>query len=64
MKKVGDNSYRLSLSLYMCIYSIVNVENLKLYETSMLDHEEEKVLPSIVELAPDAQGELEEDTLL
>jgi hypothetical protein len=48
----------------MCIYLVVNVENLKLYEPSMLDQEEEKVLPSIEELAPDTQEELEKDTVL
>jgi hypothetical protein len=30
VEKVGDNAYRLNLPPYMCIYSIVNVENLKL----------------------------------
>jgi hypothetical protein len=59
LEKVGDNSYRFSIPPYMHIYSIVNVENLKLYETSMLDQEEEHVLPSIEDLAPDAQEELE-----
>jgi hypothetical protein len=42
LEKVGDNSYRLSLPPYMCIYSVVNVENLKLYEPSMLDQETEE----------------------
>ena len=40
------------------------MENLKLYDPSMLDQEEEEVLPSIEELAPDAQEELVEDTVL
>jgi hypothetical protein len=48
----------------MHIYSVVNVENLKLYEPSMLDQEEEQVLPSIEDLAPDAQAELVEDIVL
>jgi hypothetical protein len=34
--KVGDNAYILSLPQYMHIYSIVNVDNLKLCEPSML----------------------------
>jgi hypothetical protein len=51
-EKVGDNAYRLSLHPYMHIFSIVNVENIKLYKPSMLDQEEEKVLPSIDELTP------------
>jgi len=61
---VGDNTYRLSLPPYMCIYSVVNVENLKLYEPSILDQEEEQVLPTIEDFAPDAQAELAEYTVL
>ena len=34
LENVGDNSYWLSLPWYMCIYSVVNVDNLKLYEDS------------------------------
>jgi hypothetical protein len=64
LEKVGDNAYRLSLPPYLCIYSIVNVENLKLYEPSILDREEEQVLPYIEYLAPDAHAELAEDKVL
>ena len=39
LEKVGDNSYKLNLPPYMCIYSIMNVKNLKLYEPSMLNQE-------------------------
>jgi hypothetical protein len=39
----------------------LNVENLKLYDPSMLDQEEEEVLPSIEELAPYAQTKLAEE---
>ena len=42
----------------------VNVENLKLYEPSMLDQEEEQVLSSMEDLARDAQAKLTEDTIL
>jgi hypothetical protein len=42
----------------------VNVDNLKLYEPSMVDQEEEQVLPSIEDLAPDAQAELAEEIFL
>jgi hypothetical protein len=45
------------------MYSVVNVENLKLYEPSMLDQEEEQVLISIEDLAPDDQVELSEDMI-
>jgi hypothetical protein len=64
LEKVGDNTYKLSLPPYVRIYSIVNVENLKLYEPSMLDQKEEQVQPSSKDLAPDAQEELVEDLVL
>jgi len=31
LEKVGDSAYRLGLPPCMCIYLVVNVENLKLY---------------------------------
>jgi hypothetical protein len=58
---VGDNAYRLILAPYIHIYSVVNVENLKLHEPSMLDQKEEKILPSTNDSTPDTQEELEED---
>jgi hypothetical protein len=64
LEKAGDNTYRLILPPYMHIYSIANVDNIKLYKPSMLDQEDEQVLPSIEDLAPNAQAELEEDTVL
>jgi hypothetical protein len=45
---VGDNSYGVIIPPYMHIYLVANVENLKIYDTSMLNFEtNEKVLPSI-----------------
>jgi hypothetical protein len=41
----------------------VNVENIKPYETSMLDQEEEWVLPSIKYLTPKSQEELAKETV-
>jgi len=64
LEKVGHNACRLILLPYMRIYSVVNVENLKLYEPSILDQEEEQVLPSMEDLAPDTQVELTEDIVL
>ena len=37
LEKLGDNAYILSLPPYMHIYLVVNVENLKLYDPSILD---------------------------
>ena len=45
--KVGDNSIKLNLPPYVHIYSIMNVENIKLFEPFMLDQEREKVLPLV-----------------
>ena len=45
----------------MCIYIVVNVENLKLYEPSMLYQESKQVLLSIEDLEPKAWVELVED---
>jgi hypothetical protein len=56
LEKVGDDAYKLSLPPYNCIYSVENVENLKLYEPSMLDPKEEKVLPTIEVLAPNVHA--------
>jgi hypothetical protein len=56
LEKVGDNAYILIIPPYIFIYSVVNVENMKLYETSILDQEvEEQVLPTIEEFAPKSQ---------
>jgi hypothetical protein len=64
LEKVGDNAYRINLPPYMHIYSVVNVKNLKLYEPSMLDREEEQVLPSMEDLETDSLEELAKDIVL
>jgi hypothetical protein len=40
LEKVGDNSYRINIHPYMHIYSVLNLENMKLFEPFMLDQEE------------------------
>lgn len=45
----------------MCIYSVANLGNLKLYDPAMLDQEEEHVLCFVEDLARDAQEELTKD---
>ena len=52
---MADNAYNLNLPPYMQIYSIVNVENMEIYDLSMLNKEEEQVLPSIEDLEPNAR---------
>jgi len=57
LEKVSDSSYRLILPPYMCIFSVVNVKNIKLYDPSMLDWEtDEQVLPTIEDLSLESQS--------
>ena len=37
IQKVGNNAFQLDLPSYMKIYSVVNVENLCLYEPPLID---------------------------
>ena len=37
IKKVGNNAFQLDLPSYMRMYSVVNVENLRLYEPPLID---------------------------
>ena len=37
LDKIGENAFRLVLPAYMQIYSIINVENLRLYEPSLIE---------------------------
>ena len=49
----------------MHIYSVVNVENLKLYEPLMImDPDEDTHIPTIDDLEPEYMNELQEDTIL
>jgi hypothetical protein len=49
----------------MHIYSITNLENLKLYDPSMLDEDEDiQVLPSIEDMASNAQEKSPKDIIL
>ena len=49
----------------MQIYSVVNVENLKLYEPPMIMHERENVsLPSVDQFTLEYMDELKEDVIL
>ena len=53
LEKIGMNAFCLELPPYMQIYSVVNVENLKLYEPPMIMDEMENVsLPSVDEFSP------------
>ena len=65
LDKIGENDFHLDLPAYMQIYSVVNVENLRLYEPSLIeDPEEQGQLPSIEDLLPEYLIKLQEDTVL
>jgi len=67
VEQVIENAFRLNLPKYMNIYSVVNVEHLKLCEPYMLIEDEaglDQILPYIGNLAFDTMDELKEDTLL
>jgi hypothetical protein len=65
LEKIGTNAFRLDFPPYMQIYSIVNVENLNLYEPPMiLDQGESSQVPSIEYFSPEYLNELQEDTFL
>jgi hypothetical protein len=59
LEKRGTNAFRLDLPPYMQIYSMVNIENLKLFEPTMImDQDEEVSIPSVDEFAPEYLDEL------
>ena len=59
LEKIGTNAFHLNLSPYMKIYSVVNVENLKLYEPPMILDEDISVqVPSVDDLSPEYMIEL------
>ena len=65
LKKVGNNAFQLDLPSYMQMYSIVNMENLCLYEPPLIaDYESDIQLPSIEDFSPEFLDELKEDVIL
>ena len=65
LKQVGNNAFQLDLPSYMQMYSVVNVENLRLYEPPLIDDSENHVqLPSIEDFSPEFLDELKEDAIL
>ena len=65
IKQVGNNAFQLDLPSYMQMYSVVNVENLRLYEPPLIsDYESDIQLPSIEDFSPEFLDELKEDAIL
>lgn len=59
LEKIHENAFRLDLTAYMHIYSVVNVDCLRLFEPLMIKHPEEKSqLPSVDDLLPEYLNEL------
>ena len=59
LDKIGTNDFRLELPPYMQIYSVVNVEKLRLYEPPMIEDQGENVhIPTIEDFAPEYMNEL------
>jgi len=65
LEKTGNNAFHLDLPIYMQMYSVVNVENLKLYEPPLImDTEEVGKVPIVDDFALDYLDELPEDIIL
>ena len=65
LDKVGNNDFRLELPAYMQIYSIVNVEKLKLYESPMIVEQDVQVqAPSLDDFSLKYLNKLQEDVIL
>ncbi|GJZ17640.1 hypothetical protein Tco_0553763, partial [Tanacetum coccineum] len=64
LKKVGENACQLELPAYMEMYSVVNVDKLKLFEPSMLDEELGESLPAVEDITTDQEKILSEDTIV
>ncbi|KAJ6990294.1 hypothetical protein NC653_018750 [Populus alba x Populus x berolinensis] len=55
IRKIGDNACQLELPAFMEMYSVVNVEKLKLFEPSMLDDEPNGTLPTVEDLVTEKE---------
>ena len=65
LDKAGNNAFHLELPPYTHMYSIVNVENLKLYESPMIvDQDVQVQAPSVDKFALEYLNELQEDVIL
>jgi len=65
LEKIGENAFRLDLPTYMHIYSVVNAENLRLFEPYLIEDPKEQIqLPSIDDMFPEYLNEMQEDTIL
>ena len=64
-EKIGNNVFKLDFPPYMQICSVVNVENLRLFEPCLIDDQGEHAqLPSIHDFLPEYLDELQQDLIL
>jgi len=64
VEKIGHNAFRLNFPPYMHIYSVVNVEILKLCEPFMImDLEENAQIPTVDYFVHECVTALQEDTI-
>ena len=65
LEKIGTNAFHLDLPTYMQMYSVVNVENLKLYEPPMIIDEDGSIqVLAVDDFSPEYLDELQEDVIL
>ena len=65
MENIGNNAFKLDFLPYMQIYTVVNVENLRLFEPPLIYDQVENVqLPSIDDFSPEYPNELQQDIIL
>jgi len=65
LEKIGNNAFKLDLPPYMQIYSVANVENLRLFKPPLLDDQGKHIqLPSINDFLPKYLDELQQDLIL
>jgi len=65
LEKIGENTFRIDLLAYMHLYPIVNVDNLRLFEPSLIEHpKEQSQFPSIDDMLLEFLNQLQEDTIL
>ena len=65
LENTGNNAFKLDFPSYMQIHSIVDVENLRLFEPPLIDDQGENVhLPSIDDFSPEYLDELQQNRIL
>jgi hypothetical protein len=65
LENIGTNAFHLYLPAHMLMYSMVNVDNLKLYEPPMVMDEDESIqVPTMYDFSPGYLDELQEDVIL